>query len=257
MAMIQGKDYPTPTRIGETVSYKHHKCPASGGKEDSKERLYITLKDRRIAVWYCQHCTSKGKLRIGYSDSKVDPVVRKSKDLPSDYTYSLPQHARLWLEKYHIDTGVAQAYRIGYSDYKQAPVGHILRLTGEAASTRYLSMLGDRKCLYGFKKGSSKCFIVEDWISCIRIAELGYSCICLLGTSLGKAQLLELVSTHYEEYVIWLDNDSKLVRQLARKIYNDLVVFGKEAVLKTASEEPKHFTNVSLSSMIQTGSNNI
>lgn len=265
MASIRGYEYTIPDRIGDTIAHRHVNCYALGGKPDHKERLYITRKEKHLALYYCQHCGAKGKLRIGIQDPTEKGKVFKPKHLPEDYSYQIPDHAQAWLDKYEIDRDLARKYRLGYSGEKQAlvipiqrfkpgrDVGHILRCYSPSAHTRYLSSIEDKEALAGLYIESDVVFIVEDWLSTIKIAETGYSCVCLLGNTLSRKLLPELLDTEYSQYVVWLDNDSPLVKSKARGLAKELCSYGKQAVFSTACKEPKHYSVSNLSYLIQTG----
>ena len=253
--LIDGHSYEAPTTIGATVSHKHRQCPASGMQTDTKARLCITLKEKHTYLWKCHHCGKAGKARAYTGQAIPQGAEVKAPNgcppIPEDASYRLPIEAELWLQKAHITIERAKHYRIMYSHSQESlvlpiqafsngqPVGHILRRMGESAQTRYLSRLKAEKGLAGLKKGSSVCVLVEDWLSTIRLADLGYSAVCLLGTSCSKAGYWELVNTDYQTFVVWLDNDSELVRAKARSIQGTLLALGKEAILYTGREEPK------------------
>lgn len=254
--LIDGHSYsPLPARLGETLDYRHRQCLAAGGKDDHKARLRVTLKEPHTYLWKCHHCGKSGKARAYTPNVTRQPDKPTGWSIPQDTTYRLPLDGELWLQEAGLSIERAKHYRIGYSPSKNAlvmpiqqlsdgkPVGHILRLLGNAAPTRYLSRLNPERKLAGLKKGLQCCVIVEDWLSAVRIAENDYTAVCLMGTSLSKQGYWELVNTDYLHYLVWLDNDSELVRSKARSIQGTMLALGKECTLHLGKEEPKRLTD--------------
>jgi DNA primase len=180
--------------------------------------------------------------------------------IPGDATYRLPDMALVWTQKAHLSIERAKFYRFMWSQQNEAliipiqefktgqHIGHISRYFSGDSPTRYRSSLKAGKGLAGLIRGLETVFIVEDWLSCLRLADLGHSAVCLMGTSLSKQGYWELVNTTYSKYVVWLDNDSKLVREKARAIQSTLIALGKDCLLVTGRDEPKTLSGKELSS---------
>lgn len=88
--------------------------------------------------------------------------------------------------------------------------------------------------------------VVEDYLSAIRISRFA-NALPLMGTNLSGvnfSQVLAWISKNRNKrkVLIWLDNDSSQVIQLAEKIYKKLVPVCNCQII-TETKEPKHFKN--------------
>lgn len=93
---------------------------------------------------------------------------------------------------------------------------------------------------------SNKVFLVEDYISAVRLAELNYNVWCIFGTSLSKDETIQLLK-EYNNICLWLDGD-KAGMDGANKL---IKWFGVES-RKLQKSFPMQFTNPWIYTIIQT-----
>ena len=103
-----------------------------------------------------------------------------------------------------------------------------------------LSHAGHRETMFTeLDDGSSGVVIVEDLLSAIRIKEcVGHlDAFALLGSELNDQGLARLLQ--YDDHIVWLDNDNKIIVNKAKKIADRLAIFGRRVRLVKDQCEPK------------------
>jgi len=102
-------------------------------------------------------------------------------------------------------------------------------------------------CIDNLHNNEHTVVIVEDRVSSIRLSELGYASVCLHGTNLSDSTLFALASGPWERYIVWLDNDSSLVKDKACDYARRLRMYlnsSKEIIVDLIHNDPKN-TSVS------------
>lgn len=82
--------------------------------------------------------------------------------------------------------------------------------------------------------------ICEDIISAIKLDISGYAGCALMGSQFDSADLLKL-SMLFRRCVVWLDNDSALIKEKAHQIRGTAKMFFEDTDIITISD-PKHYT---------------
>lgn len=93
------------------------------------------------------------------------------------------------------------------------------------------------------------CILVEDYISAIRIGNLGYACCPLWGNNLHDAQLTKLLQD-YSKFGIMLDNDNVQVKKMQRTIASRLEAHGKEVKIFLLDKDPKEYKDEELEEIL-------
>lgn len=83
--------------------------------------------------------------------------------------------------------------------------------------------------------------ITEDILSAIKVGRQ-YNAVSILGTRCELPTLNWLIKT-YSEFVIFLDDDSNLVRKQQRVLRNTLGMMGKAVIISGVGKDPKDLTN--------------
>lgn len=91
--------------------------------------------------------------------------------------------------------------------------------------------------------------IVEDYISAIRVADLGYEVSPLWGSALYDGQLQYLLQ-NYNKFVIMLDNDNNQVKIKQRRIAERIKAHGKSCVVIYLDKDPKAHSDEELNSIL-------
>jgi hypothetical protein len=93
-------------------------------------------------------------------------------------------------------------------------------------------------------------FLVEDYISAVRIHKLGRAAYSMSGTSMSDVQF-EYLLTQYDTFGIMLDNDNMEVKRSQLKLKNRLEAHGKCAFLYSLDKDPKEYSNSELESYLK------
>ncbi len=83
--------------------------------------------------------------------------------------------------------------------------------------------------------------LTEDILSAIKVGRQ-YNAVCILGTNCDVKTLNWLIKT-YDQFVIFLDDDSNLVRKQQRVLKNTLDMMGKAVIVSGVGKDPKDLTN--------------
>lgn len=88
---------------------------------------------------------------------------------------------------------------------------------------------------------SNTAVLCEDQLSAMKLSWSGFAGVALSGVNLSDDTLFK-VSMLYDNIVVWLDNDSKLVRDKATMMHARLQAVSDRAAFVGASEEAKNLT---------------
>jgi hypothetical protein len=94
------------------------------------------------------------------------------------------------------------------------------------------------------------CIIVEDMISAIRLAELGYDAVPLFTDTMSSETMLTLVG-RYDKIYVWLDNDSVTVDRHADIICTGLRLLDQEAQRIMGYRDPKHYNDEEIDNIVE------
>lgn len=251
-SMVDGK--PTGTTV-----HIHH-CKQGAGND----RLYITLKENCV-VAYCHHCNMRGSILLylptlsKYKKNTINKSVPKKLPVGVADPRLWPVQALAWPSKAKLsftsiqDNGFLWCPSIGrvvYPVINDGYQGYIARLV-EGEGPKYLASVVDKSKFVVHKpvNDSKTCIIVEDLLSCIKVAESGNNCIALLGTSLSD-QVKSVLLSNYDKYIIWLDNDNPQVKLNQAKLKRELELYGKVGIIKTTND-PKTYSSTEINKLLE------
>lgn len=217
-------------------------------------------------------------------DKDLNRGVSNHLRLPTDYEKDFtkwPKEAKAWPMKYGITEDELNANHIGYSPYFARVVlpcfdeegtlsqFQTRKIDGIDTTARY-----QRPTKYDtyIKRGSSPfnrlfrakftglrskhlymdstCCLVEDALSAIKCARFVEGSIALNGTSLDTGSILTL-SKHYDDFIIFLDNDNPQVKKSQTKLKRrlELVCKGKVTIVYS-DKDPKELSNRKLKEVL-------
>lgn len=250
-----------PDSIGPKNRINHEAEHCSG---DSQSLSIWRNPDGTIGA-KCYRCGATGRAGSKPSMFKKRTETKELQSFPEDVSslYSeMPAECATYLAQKGITEAIAYHYGIGWSEkagglvfpvhnqfgYEQAQVK---RFEGKV---RYYSIhRGHRETMYSLLKEYEPapiCVIVEDLLSAVRIDLLDerYDAFALLGSELNDVGLSELVR-NYDNFVVWLDNDNKIVNKKAGDLHHRLMLFGN---CRKVSEqcEPKDITDIDIRNIL-------
>lgn len=241
----------------ENTTINEHHCKEGHGND----RCYITKKDGFV-VAYCHHCHHRGSIRIDRaaykryaSKGSVGALPPRSIELPADgqtTVLSWPPTAIAWLTKAKLSISDIEEMGAVYSprynrvflpcSTPQGYMGYIARRLGDEGP-KYLARYNDElNFVYHYNVAPGKRVVfTEDVLSAKRVSLAGYNAVPLLGTALTPAIKLLIVREGYNEFVLWLDNDNRQVKQNQAALMRELRTYGKVRIIKT-DDDPKAYT---------------
>lgn len=258
---------------GQTIRKDHVNCPAG---EDTRQRLYITRQASSpdVVLGYCHNCQESGVFKEDYQQYRDAPtptstttsVVTPPPNLVFD-TKLWPTNARTWLygkASRIAGTTVTEAY-IGYdpsTDRIYLPsftpsgtlIGYQLRdinnrepkyiTVRKKGAPSYTSLHHEvvHSLIHG--TGWQVACIVEDLISGYVLYNLGMDAFVTHGTNVDPV-LMYTIATHYDEAIVWLDNDNHHVCTQAKTMARTLSMYSpsiKVTHIEYASD-PKNYTD--------------
>jgi len=96
---------------------------------------------------------------------------------------------------------------------------------------------------------TGRIFLVEDYISAVRIAKLGECAFPLMGTGLSDSQF-EYLLTKADKVGIMLDNDNHQVKKAQIKLKNRFEAHGKTVHLYSLVKDPKEYNDEALKELL-------
>lgn len=233
----------------------------------NNDRCYITNKGT-VTLFYCHHCGKKGVLKksLARVKARISPpktLYPRGTGLPSDCLYSpssWPIDARLWINRAGVSSQMALDNNIGYSprfnrvvipiNYGGVYQGYSARRIGKEGP-KYLARCKSKDKFLFVKHvvPNQSVILVEDILSCIRISELGYNCVALQGVHLSDS-MLNYLSSNYNMFSIYLDNDKIEVKIQQIRLKNELELYGSVKLIKTTND-PKEYSNDELEEILK------
>ncbi len=253
----------------QRISINHQNCPAG---EDSRRRLYASVsEDGKLLLLHCFNCGSSGVTRYRATASHdsmslmdaVESVHKEMKFKTEEVRFS---HGELlsdssWPCGYFLNDEVAKEPFNHYFRhlFRVLPnrdnavmllrgdpsnvTGYDTRFFNPKGFTRTYNPIhdGESNLLVYAIKPSNVAVVVEDPISAMKVAIAGYTGIALCGSSMRESDYFKVASL-YENVVVWLDNDSALIKKQASTMYARMGLFNENVFLIGNREEPKKLT---------------
>lgn len=199
-----------------------------------------------------------------------DDVGRVQFNLPRDCSSSLKQwdspEPKVWLIQNGITEDDCKLYGIYWSSKLKALVfpAFTEEASGNALGSYQLRYFPKSYKSVKSKNGSTgslatiglgcisggKIFLVEDYISAVRIAKLGQYAYPLRGSNMSDTQFAYLL-TKGTKFGIMLDNDNIQVKKSQLQIKNRLEAHGKTVRLYSLEKDPKEYTDIELTKFIE------
>lgn len=244
---------------GDTIHIHH--CKEGRGND----RLYISNKEGTY-LFYCHHCGKSGSLRdklnrVNNRISKKDlRTIHVNHHIPSDVESDPSKwsiEARLWPLKASISNDMikevgmvwcARTNRVYVPiSFGGEYIGFVSRrIDPDDGTPKYITKCDktkkDRFLFVKHVDNTSKdVVLVEDILSCLRLNQLGYNAVALLGVNVDDS-LFRYLREHYSRFHVWLDNDNTQVKLAQVKIKNKLELIGPSRIIKT-EKDPKEYTD--------------
>ena len=239
--------------IHESLTTFH--CKQGNGND----RLYVTNVGDAL-LFYCHHCGCGGAIknkratykRYVQGDSIVAPTPTAY--LPPDITdvrSKWPTSGYVWLLEAGIDEKGMTALQVRYSPSLNRMIiplfangkynGWIGRKCGDGPGPKYLTKLIDKKYNTQILRANpgKSLVLVEDILSAYRVFNLGYNTVALLGVGMTEPSFIDITSK-YNDFVIWLDNDKPEVKKAQVKLATRLGMFGNAKIVKTDCDPKEH-----------------
>jgi hypothetical protein len=252
------EDMLAPLCLEENQTANIHHCKQGHGNN----RCYVTNKGD-MTLFYCHHCGGSGGVknrlaRVKRALSPSSTALPRGFNLPHDVEKDVskwPVEARVWLIQGKIEGHVAATRGLCYSPrlnrvcipvvFAGEYMGYTARRIGDEGP-KYLARVKDKEgFLYVVHKvDNNNIVLVEDIMSCIRLSNLGYNCVALQGTHL-TSRMLNYITSHYDNFSVWLDNDNPQVKMQQAKLKSELSLFGSVRLIKT-EVDPKNLNDVEI-----------
>lgn len=239
----------------------NHDSPRCSGTSKS---MRIDRHDNGSISAYCFRCHSSGNYR---GDGLVVTSARKAvgaersehrfiDGLASQYnsgdddSSAWPVSATYWIRSKSITPEEIRRYGIRFSPLSNRVIfpiywegnleGYISRkIYKEDKLPKYINNLKSKVAFKSIIHDKDEVVIVEDILSAIKVGRIT-NCIAILGTSINDTILKYLLQ--YKSYIIWLDNDNRVVINNSIKLLKRLRLFGKVKYINT-DKDPKEYTD--------------
>lgn len=259
----------------------HLNCPAGN---DSRTRLYYKVTDdHKLILGHCFNCGASGVIN---NDLFIKPLPggkdpsKKYKDMAWDSVCSAAQngnpltpHLETWPMQYFSDCKDAFYDKYNAFNMKRGavsgsiyiPVSDDLIYVRSMSPTNkwikhknpYNDTGGSCIALYSDSPDIDTCVICEDLISAMKVSMTGKAAGAALGgTSISQEEAWKL-TTLYDKFIVWLDNDSAAVKDLAYKIYNTIFSYTNnesKCFIVLDKKDPKHYSLEDIKKEIQRNS---
>jgi hypothetical protein len=285
--MIPFEDYieHAPTEVGEQVAIDHVNCSAG---TDMRGRLYIKRASEELVLAYCHNCADKGYYVCGYSNvssyrnkegKSEAPVPDRGVGLPSGLERgypSWPKEARIWASAYLNTEDIhymgmyywpaKRRVLVPFRSYGQGLAGFQTRkVFVDDPYPKYLTELSWARGSRFYvpfatpdpleREVKHTIVICEDMISAYKLYVAGYDPYCLCGghfdiNEFYRDQQRLLPDT--KKITVWLDNDNREIRQLAKRtrellaLTYPLLAAKQNITWVRDQEEPKQCANFSM-----------
>jgi len=260
----------------ETVRMNHDDCPAG---QDTRQRLYITRTIDNTFLAYCHNCGGKAWRRAAATrhiydeqeEFKSSPTITGNK--LDNMRHALGSVFRLssFITKDFIDIYVPGTQRAMDKLYvNNIELAHVEQqgwvLGTDFNNNECLAFpcdeAGDKWQVWKFDYPSLKrvvavggapepyiynpndspvLVIVEDRLSGIKIAQAGFSSLCLHGIRGLDSADYHALTMMYDTFVVWLDNDVLPAKEAATNIHSTLKMFCDAVYIVDDGTDPKYY----------------
>jgi len=250
----------------------NHESSDCGG--DSKSMKIEVQGDGNIFA-YCHRCGKSGNYGSPYHTSRKDKKGHSGRGTtsPTDTERSQgykrsrsdmatwSEEARSWILSCGLSRREVIANAIRYDKEIDgiyltvfngtADIGYILRRFNYAGP-KYINDFDNdaspRICVPRPVVASSTVVLVEDILSAIKVGRQ-YAAIALLGTGCDIRSINWLIK-NYKRFIIFLDDDNKIVKRQQRVLKNTLGMLGESRIITGVGKDPKHLSNSELREII-------
>jgi hypothetical protein len=255
------------------VRVNHDSMECAGDSQSMK----IEVKEDGSLFAYCHRCGKSGRYNTPYftaakaarNHSQADSLARRSGQRADGYkraTCDMDQwspDARQWI----IKAGISQL-EVTANDirYDKEIDGIFLSVRNHHGLCGYILRrlnYDGPKCINDFDctavpichvsrppiSSSDMVVLVEDILSCIKVGRQ-YNAVALLGTT-ASTPLINWLGKTYNEYVVWLDDDSKIVKNKQRVLRNTLSLLGESRIITGVGRDPKYLSNTEIKEVIE------
>ncbi len=249
----------------------NHNTPDCGG--DSKSMI-VEVKDDGSIFAYCHRCCKSGSYNSPYFKAKQNGEGHSSSSKPS---VSRRQRAAGYSRaSCKMDDWTSEARGIILScGLSQIEVtANDIRYDKEVDGIYFSVYNGDRPCGYILRRfnysgpkylndfddvyprchvsrpshDSDVVVLTEDILSTIKVGRQ-YNAVSLLGTSCDVLTTNWLIK-NYTKFIIFLDDDNKIVKRQQRVLRNTLSMLGEATIITGVGKDPKHLTNQEIQEII-------
>lgn len=273
------EEYVDELETGETIRINHSSCSAG---EDTRRRLYITKKPD-VVLAYCHNCGESSSRYISSRDRYRDSRGKSFRNAPKPSEYveplvvkfaderNIPVEAEAWRIKSKLSRQQCEDNKIFYVPDSNAIYLPFFTMDGftngyqlrplHKHGAKYINCVKDNDEELGGiisnpTQSNDTLVIVEDLVSGIHIIEAGYDALVNYGTHVKPTILFRSIQDKYKDYVIWLDNDNKVVDEKARQMYDILHMYKytDQAVrLISVVSDPKHYSEDDITKEVDNG----
>jgi|CXWL01.1.fsa_nt_gi hypothetical protein len=265
----------SPPEMGVTINYNHEKCPAG---VDKRRRLYLTGSPHTpgLILAYCHNCGGSGAYHL--DTRRPMPLTAYLPDGDSS-TFEVPAYTKLpfsqrlplgsvglaWLMSHGLsiptidrygfahDVGTNRLYIPIYGQEDRVVKYQLRKLDLADQGPKYLNVqdyLHTPTCFDGLlysnlspPRSISTVVICEDVVSGLKVTQAGYDSYVLRGSNLSAEIALGLVrDAQYNTVVVWMDNDSDVIRKKAHDISEFFKLLGAKVRKIDVEADPKNYT---------------
>lgn len=263
--------------VGEVTRVNHDTDDCYG---DSNS-LLIERKDDGTISAKCFRCGKYGRyskdvLRRTRSEGKAEGAIPERKSLggfrgkhwtiPKDAVNSVtdwPIHAYHWVRQYGITDDEIREHQIVYSDRLGRVILPVFDNEGLAffqtrkihdsdTKPKYLTYRNRNSFKVIMKAGSvipsPAIVLTEDLLSAIKCGRIIDSSP-LFGTDISDLHLAYLVF-HYNNFIVFLDDDNSIVKKKQLVLKNRLEQYGKVTLIRDVDKDPKECTDTELKDIL-------
>jgi len=213
--------------VGSTSGFV---CPACGGGSTGESSLRLTRLEPGLCLYKCHRasCGASGSIRGAYCFASAGSSIRETV-LDSGQVYSNDTHrlGKEWLselrQRYRISEH--EAARHGWAEeagtgrlvvYIRGPQGDVRGVHTRAGpwqtgpkSRDYRTVAGNWAAWFRAAGAQSNALVlVEDVLSAAKVAQSGFDCVSLMGTSLSLDKLREILREASGNIALALDRDA-------------------------------------------------
>jgi len=256
-----------------SVRINHESSVCSG----SSKSMVIRREKNGDIVAYCHRCGKSGSYRSPFFKGDLlgkdtrrergrdNEGYRNFESESSSFISSVtawdkwPRHVRMWLQGFGISEVESVRNSLSYNeeiDELMIPIRNTKGLVGYlcrtfTSKTRYYATFKNSACSFwlstGYGHDSDTLVITEDVISAIKCARY-LPAMALLSTKIMNCAMSEIVN-RYKHFIIFLDDDTPLVKENQRALRNKLELFGDVRIV-TVGRDPKRCTGAELKEVL-------